>query len=300
MPVCIRIEHCTRYEYDRAVRLSPHEIRLRPAPHARMPIHSYALDVAPPQHDLKWQQDPYSNWVARVVFTASLCELKIDVRMVAALPVINPFDFYVSDAAWKFPFAYSPADQHALGPYLQQERAGPRFSTWIARMRQDLLGSPIDTMEFLVAVNRRLAAQVRYLMRPEPGIQTCEETLMEGSGSCRDSAWLLTQVLRHSGLAARFVSGYLVHLGEITADGARTEAERDSVALHAWCEAYVPGAGWIGLDPTSGLLATETHIPLACAVNPAEAAAVTGSTGPARSKMLVDMRAIRISAAAAS
>ena len=297
-PVRVKLEHRTRYEYDREVWLSPHELRLRPAAHARTPIEAYVLEVTPAAHDLKWQQDPYGNWVARVVFPAPARELGIDVELVAELPVINPFDFYVAESALTFPFAYSADDRHALTPCLDLEPAGPRFTAWLEDMRQRLLGSPIGTIDFLVAVNRRVADDVRYLQRMEPGIQTCEQTLEEGSGSCRDSTWLLAQVLRHSGLASRFVSGYLVQLGEDArdGDGPRPRAAKDSLALHAWCEAYVPGAGWIGLDPTSGLLATAGHIPLACAAIPAAAAAVTGCAERAQSRLTVEMHATRIAA----
>jgi len=295
-PPRVKLEHRTRYEYDREVWLSPHEIRLRPAAHARTPTEAYSLEISPADHDLKWQQDPYGNWVARVVFSAPARELGIDVELVAELRVSNPFDFYVADSALEFPFEYSAEDRHALTPCLDLEPAGPLLTAWLEAMRQRLLGSSIGTIDFLVAVNRSVADDVRYLTRMEPGIQTGEETLVRASGSCRDSAWLLAQILRRSGLATRFVSGYLVQLAEADRGGTNAPGRppRDSLALHAWCEAYVPGAGWIGLDPTSGLLATEGHIPLACAALPASAAAVSGSADRAQSRLSVEMHATRL------
>jgi transglutaminase-like putative cysteine protease len=295
VPLRVRLRHRTRYEYDRPVWLSSHEIRLRPAAHARTPIESYALKIAPVNHDLKWQQDPHGNWVARVLFSAAVSELVIDVDLVARLIPINPFDFYVDDDAWQFPFAYSASDRRALGPYLELEPAAERMSAWIERMRARLLQRPLDTVEFLVAVTRWVADDVRYAQRLEPGIQSCEETLAAGSGSCRDSAWLLAQILRHIGIATRFVSGYLIQLVKdprLPEEG----ADGDSAALHAWCEAYVPGAGWIGLDATSGLLAAEGHLPLACTTLPADAAAVIGYAETSRSRLSVDMQVTRLPA----
>jgi transglutaminase-like putative cysteine protease len=291
----VRLSHRTCYEYDRPVWLSAHEIRLRPAAHVRVPIESYALRITPVQHDLKWHQDAYGNWVARVLFSQSTALLGIEVELTAMLPEINPFDFFVAHHASQYPFEYSDEERHGLMAYLATEAPGPHTLRWLERMRNRLLCAPIDTVEFLVAVNRWIADEVRYVRRAEPGIQDSEQTLVAGSGSCRDSARLLMDVLRHCGIAARFVSGYLVELGR---GGAFGEDVHDSLALHAWCEAYLPGGGWIGLDPSSGLLTTEGHIPLACAALPHAAAAVSGSTEIARSRLLVDMHASRVVAPA--
>jgi transglutaminase-like putative cysteine protease len=295
-PLRVQLMHRTCYAYERAVWLSPHEIRLRPTAHARTPTFDYVLALAPAEHKLKWQHDPYGNWVARVVFGAATPQLVIDVTLDAILVPHNPFDFYVADNAWNFPFAYTPEERHALQPYLQREEGGSRLLAWMERMRRRLLGAPIDTIEFLVAVNHWVSEEVRYVRRDEPGILSCEQTLEAGSGSCRDSAWLLAQVLRHADIATRFVSGYLVQLG---AADARLPAghEPDALALHAWCEAFIPGAGWIGLDATSGLLTGEGHIPLACAALPASAAPVTGSVQSARSTLSATMHVARLGTA---
>jgi transglutaminase-like putative cysteine protease len=293
----VLLQHRTRYAYDRPVRLSAHEIRLRPTAHARAPIESYGMRISPETHDLKWLQDPNGNWVARVLFASAVSQLTIDVDLVARLEPVNPFDFYVDDTAWQFPFEYSPAHRHALAPYLALDATGARTAAWIRRMRDRFLRVPLDTIEFLVAVTRWVADDVRYQPRMEPGIQSCEQTLAAASGSCRDSAWLLAQLLRHTGIAARYVSGDLIQLD---AGAAGTPPGADHVALHAWCEAYVPGAGWIGLDTTSGLLATEAHIPLAASALSADTAPVIGYVEESDSRLAVQMQLTRLDAEAPS
>ena len=273
MAIHVAIEHITTYRYDRAVALSPHLVRLRPAPHTRTPIHDYRLEISPPNHRLYWQQDPFGNTVARVVFPGPVTELKVDVRLIAEMTVINPFDFYVEKYAEHYPFRYEPLLQRELEPYLELTESGPKLAAWLARVDR----KRTRIVDFLVALNHRLQQDIGYTIRLDPGIQTCEETFEKATGSCRDTGWLLVQILRHLGLAARFVSGYLIQL---TADQKALDGpsgpEHDFTDLHAWAEVFVPGAGWIGLDPTSGLFAGEGHIPLACTPDPVSAAPVTG------------------------
>jgi uncharacterized protein (DUF2126 family) len=275
MTIHVALNHVTRYRYDRPVMLSPQVVRLRPAPHARTPVHAYSLKVAPEQHFVNWQQDPQSNWLARFVFPERTRELSIEVDLVAEMSVINPFDFFLEPYAEKFPFQYETWQQHELSPYLTKIPLTPLFKAYldeIPRQRR-------DTNDFLVDLNKQLAKDVRYLIRMEAGVQTPEETLAAASGSCRDSGWLLVQLLRHLGIAARFVSGYLIQLTpDVKSLDGPSGPPSDFTDLHAWCEAYLPGAGWVGLDPTSGLLAGEGHIPLACTPEPSSAAPVTGLT----------------------
>ncbi len=277
MAIHVGIEHGTHYRYDRPVAHDPHVIRLRPAPHARTPIHDYRLDIRPASHRIYWQQDPFGNLVARVVFPEPIRELAIDVSLTAEMTVVNPFDFFVEDYAEQYPFCYDAALARELAPYLEVAEDGPRLASWLrgveSRRRR--------TIEMLVAVNERLQKDIRYSIRMEPGVQTCEETLTKAVGSCRDTAWLLVQILRHLGLAARFASGYLIQLtaDEKSIDGP-SGPEEDFTDLHAWTEVYLPGAGWIGLDPTSGLFAGEGHIPLACTPDPGSAAPITGAIEP--------------------
>lgn len=275
MSIRVAIRHTTQYLFDRSVALSPHVVRLRPAPHCRTPIEAYSLKVTPQNHFLNWQQDPFGNYLARLVFPERSRELTIDVEVIANLTVINPFDFFVESYAELYPFEYEPALKKELTPYLEITETGPCLQAWLDQTDR----GPIRSIDFLVALNQRLQRDIRYLIRLEPGIQTCEETLTKGSGSCRDSGWLLVQILRHLGYAARFVSGYLVQLkpDEIPLEGP-AGTEQDFTDLHAWAEVYVPGAGWLGLDPTSGLFAGEGHIPLACTPGAQSAAPISGAT----------------------
>jgi uncharacterized protein (DUF2126 family)/transglutaminase-like putative cysteine protease len=275
LAILVGLEHSTHYRYDRPISLSPHVVRLRPAPHARTPIHDYQLNIAPANHRIYWQQDPFGNIVARVVFPEKVEELKVEVKLVAEMTVINPFDFFVEKYAEAYPFEYDPLLRHELEPYFETGESGPLLMRWLEGVRRTR--TPIN--DFLVALNQRLQQTIGYTIRLDPGIQTCEESLERGTGSCRDTGWLLVMILRHLGLAARFVSGYLVQL---TADQKSLDGpsgpEQDFTDLHAWAEVYIPGAGWIGLDPTSGLFASEGHIPLACTPDAVSAAPVTGYT----------------------
>jgi uncharacterized protein (DUF2126 family) len=274
MAIHVALRHQTRYRYDRPVLLAPHIIRLRPAPHCRTPVLSYSLKLDPQKHFINWQQDPHGNYLARVVFPESTRQLVVDVELIAEMSVLNPFDFFLEPSAEVFPFSYEPWLARELAPFLVRRPAGPRLRGFL-----DAVDTGSErTVDFLVALNGRLAREVKYIIRLEPGVQTPEDTLSLCSGSCRDSSWLLVQVLRHLGLAARFVSGYLIQLmPDVKALEGPAGPEADFTDLHAWAEVYLPGAGWIGLDPTSGLMAGEGHIPLAATPDPQSAAPVTGA-----------------------
>ena len=292
MTLQVALTHRTHYSYDRTVSMGPQVIRLRPAPHGRTPILSYSQKLSPEEHFNNWQQDPFGNYMARVVIPEKTDHFTVTIDLVAELEPINPFDFFIADEAKEWPFDYEKELKADLTPYLTPIPCGPLLERYMRKVKAI---KEETTLDFIVAVNRMLEQDISYLIRMEPGVQTPEETLKSGSGSCRDTGWLLVQILRHMGLAARFVSGYLIQLkaDQKSLDGP-SGAEEDFTDLHAWTEVYVPGAGWIGLDPTSGLLAAEGHIPLAATPHPISAAPITGALDEAEVEFEFDMHVTRI------
>jgi uncharacterized protein (DUF2126 family) len=275
MSIHVALTHETTYRYAHPASLGPQVVRLRPAPHSRSRILSYSLRVDPTEHFLNWQQDPLGNYLARIVVPDRTREFRLQVDLIAEMAVFNPFDFFLEPEAERFPFVYEARTAKELEPYLELEPAGPLLADWVASVDR----GPASTVDFLVGLNMRLHQDVAYVIRMAPGVQTCEETLSSRQGSCRDSAWLLVQILRRLGLAARFVSGYLIQLKpDVAALDGPSGTDKDFTDLHAWAEVYLPGAGWIGLDATSGLLTGEGHIPLACAPHPSGAAPITGTS----------------------
>ena len=311
MSIHVALHHKTYYKYDRLVNLGPQVVRLRPAPHSRTRILSYSLRVLPEKHFINWQQDPQSNYAARLVFEQPTRKFLVEVDLVAEMAVLNPFDFFLEPNARKFPFAYDSSLDHELAPFRRKCWLTPNFTKYLTALRRDLLGETKrrtkqqrleipegekqPTNDFIVAINQRLWKDIKYTIRLEPGVRTPEETLTKMSGSCRDSAWLLCQLLRHFGVASRFVSGYLIQLkADVKSLDGPSGAERDFTDLHAWCEVYLPGAGWIGLDPTSGLLAGEGHIPLACTPDPSSAAPISGGVDECECEFGFEMTVTRV------
>ncbi|MCU0978435.1 MAG: transglutaminase family protein [Pirellulaceae bacterium] len=291
MTIRVALQHRTSYRYDRAVMLSPQIVRLRPAPHCRTVVTAYSLQVKPEEHFLNWQQDPFGNFLARLVFPKSTRCFELEVDVVAEMTTINPFDFFLESDAFEFPFRYADWLSEELRPYLKTLPVGQRLQAFLDHVPRRAAG----TVDFLVDLNRYVHEAVRYIIRLEPGVQTCDQTLSLGSGSCRDSAWLLVQVLRNLGLAARFVSGYLIQLRpDVKPLEGPAGTDHDFTDLHAWTEVYLPGAGWVGLDPTSGLLTGEGHLPLAATPDPSSAAPVTGAVDPCETTFHHEMSVRRI------
>ncbi|MGY3622947.1 transglutaminase family protein [Bradyrhizobium sp. USDA 10063] len=291
MSIFVALHHVTHYKYDRPIDLGPQTIRLRPAPHTRTPILSYSLKVTPANHFVNWQQDPQGNWLARLVFPEKATELKIEVDFTAQMTVINPFDFFVESYATSYPFQYTSDLKNELAPHLATIEPGPLLDDYLKEIPREA----DSTVNFLVDLNAKLREKIRYVIRMEPGVQTPEQTLAAGAGSCRDSAWLLIQILRHLGFAARFVSGYLVQLRpDIDPVEGPREVENDFTDLHAWAEVYLPGAGWIGFDVTSGMLTGEGHIPVAATPHYRSAAPISGTAGFANVDFAFEMSVKRI------
>ncbi len=280
MSTKVSLTHYTGYEFARPVSVTPHVVRLRPAPHSRTPIEAYSLEVSPKEHFINWQQDPFGNWIARLVFPGKIDHLKITVSLVADLMVINPFDFFIEEYAEFFPFEYEPTLRADLAPYLRPVDDSAQAEVWKDALPA-LPDGGMPTVQFLAGLNSAVHRDVAYDVRMEEGVQTPDETLFRAIGSCRDSAWLLVSLLRKYGLAARFVSGYLVQLAadQKSLDGP-SGTEVDFTDLHAWTEVYIPGAGWVGMDPTSALFAGEGHIPLSATPHPSSAAPIQGTTEP--------------------
>ncbi len=291
MALKVVISHKTEYKYDKKVSMSPHIIRLRPAPHSRTPIESYSLKIKPESHFINWQQDPFGNYLARLVFPEKTDHFSVDVEIIADMITINPFDFFVEDGAKEFPFDYKKDLKKELTPYLEIEEDSKELQEFVDSIDK----SKKSIIDFLVEVNQKIHNTLNYTVRLEPGVQTPKETLDKKLGSCRDFAWLFVQVLRHLGLAARFVSGYLVQLtADVKSLDGPSGPEEDFTDLHAWTEVYVPGAGWIGLDSTSGLFAGEGHIPLACTPNYSSAHAIEGLMDPCETEFHYENKVTRI------
>ncbi|MCW0232266.1 MAG: transglutaminase family protein [Ferrovibrio sp.] len=290
MSIQVALHHRTTYRYDKLISLGPQVVRLRPAPHCRTPIISYSLKISPKDHFINWQQDPQGNYLARLVFPERTDHFEVAVDLVADMAVINPFDFFLEPAAEKYPFDYDPDLKEDLAPFQRADPPGKLLSAWLATVPR----KAERTVDFLVGLNQRLSSEIKYLIRLEPGVQTAEQTLQLKSGSCRDTSWLLVQALRHLGFATRFVSGYLIQLvADVKALDGPSGPTADFTDLHAWVEVYLPGAGWIGLDPTSGLMAGEGHIPLAATPEPQSAAAISGAIEKAEVDFSYDMKVTR-------
>ncbi len=267
----ISIEHSNRYRYTRPVELTKHRLMLRPSENHGLNILESSLEVSP-LHQISWEHDVFDNSVAHLNFTEKTDELIITSRYELEQFNLNPFDFVMEIYTNDLPFAYRGDDAIDLQPFMQ-----PQFPEAEAAVREwlrpflDAEGRG-KTLDFLLATNSAIAEQFGYGRREEEGTQTPAETLKLRTGTCRDFALLFMEIARHMGLAARYVSGYLCSSAED-----ETAPEVADNSTHAWTEIYLPGAGWKGFDPTSGILAAGYHVRVAATRNPAQATPIRGS-----------------------
>ena len=251
----VALTHTTQYRYSRLVGLGPHIVRLRPAPHCRTPILTYSLRIAPEPHFINWQQDPFGNFMARIVVPDETREFSATVDLVADMATINPFDFFVEDAAASWPFSYDPVLAGELKPYLEPLPGTPLLDNYIRKIT-----GQSSTVAFIIELNRKLSQDIAYQVRMEPGVQTPEDTLNSRRGSCRDLAVLMMEAARSLGIASRFVSGYIYT--------PQSSGLAGGGATHAWMQAYLPGAGWIDFDPTNSIVGNRNLIRVAVAWAP--------------------------------
>jgi len=294
-PLRLLIQHQSVYRYPTPASFGPHQVRLRPASHARARIENYTLKV-PSEAAVRWQQDPSGNHVAHLAFKKGtrLPALEITVELAVDIRPVNPFDFFIDPRCEVIPFAYPAELSRDLAPFLERGdpelATGEQFEALLAAMPKSE-----PTVPFLVAANQLVHGALRYVIREEPGIWTPEETLKNGRGSCRDQAVLLMALLRARGLASRFASGYLVQLqDEGMLPGEPKGVSKDVADLHAWTEVFLPGGGWVGLDPTSGLFCGEGHIPLASVARPALGSPVEGTADRAAESISFSMKIARL------
>lgn len=282
MTLKIALNHQLKYSYDRPIILGPHKLGLKPSPHSKSDIFNYSLNIAPKYHNIYWYQDIYGNFIGKLNMFEKTDYLSLEINFLAEIKSINPFNFLVDSHIEKYPFYYTKQEKKELSSFLEIDESSNLLINWVNKN----VYNNIYITDFLVSLNQQLASEIKYITRLEEGIQTCEETLRTKKGSCRDTTVLLIQILRHYGLAARFVSGYLIQFKtDDQSDDNSSIIKEDNAELHAWCEVYLPGAGWIGLDPTSGFLVAEDHIPLISNPNAMEANPVRGTKEFCKSKL---------------
>ena len=257
MTLRLALTHRIESRFDQPVLPSTHWLRLRPAPHTRARVEAYSLRVEPGAHFINWLRDPYENHLARLDLPQPTSHLTLTVEVILELAVSDPFDFLVESFASSAPFEYPEQLRKELTPYLAPGASGPRFAAWLAQLDR----RPRYVIEFLDTINRAVQERIAVEATVRAGAIDVEALLASSRGAPWELAWLLTLSLRGVGLAARFVSGYRIIAGPATAAAA-------AASLHAWSEVFLPGAGWVGLDPATALFTNEHYVPLAGVPDP--------------------------------
>lgn len=269
----LTVNHETTYRYKRPVTLGEHRMMFRPRDSHDTRLLDATLSIEP-QAKLRWLHDVFSNSVTIATFAEPADYLHFKSQIVIdRYPYIGP-EFPIEPFARQIPFSYPLSEIPDLGRTIERHYSDPdrMVTEWTRQWLSEPIGST-DTEEFLRALNAGIPAQLRYEERNEPGVQTPNETLQMGSGSCRDYALLMMEAARSVGLAARFVSGYLY---DPAIDGQESDVT-GAGATHAWVQVYLPGAGWVEFDPTNGTYGGQNLIPVAVAREPHQAVPVTGT-----------------------
>lgn len=272
-----KIDHRTYYNFSGLVHLGPHTLRLRPREDHELRIESSNLKLTPPA-TLRWHRDVEGNSVAIATFELATNQLIVENEVIIQQFNEKPLEFLVADYAINYPFDYLPAERILLSPYLaaMEQATRNQLTAWIGNVWQPT--EPIQSYTLLQRLGSHIYQTLSYRLREEPGVQTVEQTLAYGTGSCRDFAVLFMEAARCLGLAARFVSGYL-HAPPSAVNYGST---------HAWAEVYLPGAGWKGFDPTTGTIAGADHMAVAVARLPESVPPIEGSfVGPPGANMNV-------------
>ncbi len=275
----IRIQHRTTYRYKQRVEFGPHLIMVRPREGHDLHIESSILEITP-AHNIHWLRDVNGNSIAKVDFTEPADQLMIYSELVLQHYDTNPLDFQLDESAVNYPFVYQPGSKSELAAFTHiiYPKDADILSNWLTQFWKP--GEIIETMTLLQNLNQHIHDTFTYQRRDEPGVQTPAVTLKNNSGSCRDFATLFVEACRCWGLAARFVSGYM--LCEAT--------EAGGASTHAWAEVYLPGAGWKGFDPTSGILIGAQHVAVATSRDPEKASPIAGTyTGPADAALGIEV-----------
>ena len=270
------IHHETRYRYARPVAFGPQRLLLRPRDSHGLKVEKASLAVGP-SGDIRWTYDAYSNCVCWFTPQGEAAELVIVSQLVIERFPAPLLPFQPDNPHTAMPIVYSRDERAALAPFMAPESEDDALvNAWL----KDQLGQPDEpVLDFLLRINRTIDG-FGYKARYEEGVQTPAETLRTQSGTCRDFAWLMVEVLRRAGYAARFVTGYL-HSPKAQLRGAG--------ATHAWCEVFLPDLGWTEFDPTNGLAESADLIPVAVSRTPREAAPISGTLlgDPGESELFV-------------
>jgi transglutaminase-like putative cysteine protease len=264
METRLNITHETRYDFSNEVLLDPHYLRFKPrtTPYNQLVSHDLRITPTPANHNAL--SDAENNLVQLYHFHGIHQMLVIHAASEVVLSENNPYDFMVFPESYLYmPFEYSPMLKSVLGATLFSTQMEPSLMSYGTSIRESTY---FKTVAFINALTEQIHADFTRESRLEGVPYEADQTFNQKRGSCRDLSWMQMQLLRNLGIAARFVSGYYF-----------TGSESTAHELHAWIEAYIPGAGWLGFDPSHGGMAGGSHIPICSSAYYQHTMPVTGS-----------------------